>query len=150
MVLKCFRLWTVQKTKLNASKRRFAMFCNNWWKPSFPSLAVVTYPQPALLSRKSSFDLHRATNRTDHENEAWGAWDFHSQMTHAVEAAQLDALLQTISSVPYDEAEGRLTSAADELSAVSGESEKSVHQRNTIRIMLVIISSNHNEIHLNY
>jgi len=54
-----------------------------------------------------------------------------------------------ISSEKSDEAEGRLSSAEDKFSAVSWQRQVSLHQRKATRIALVIISNNHNKIHLN-
>lgn len=138
------------KTGQSTSKWCFTIFCNSWWKTSFSSLAVATYPLSALLSRKGSFDLHRATNRAEHEKENWGAWDLQSQMTRVWEPALIETLQWIIPSAKCDEAEGCWTSAENEFSAVSQQSSVSLQKRKAIRIALVIISNNHNKIHLNW
>lgn len=52
----------------------------------------VTYPTSALLASRGSFDLHRATNISEHEKEIWGAWDLQSQMSRVWEAALIETL----------------------------------------------------------
>lgn len=52
----------------------------------------VMCPTSAPWARRGSFDLHRATNVSEHEKEIWGAWDLQSQMSRVWEAALIETL----------------------------------------------------------